>query len=91
MKKTENIDESLLETLRNLQTEINQIIIAFGEIFVTKIELQNELKSIEDKTNDLTKHYSDLYSKWEFHMTELYKKYNEGEINLNDGTVTYEE
>ena len=90
MKKTENLEKELLEELQNLQTQINTTIISFGELFVAKIEIQNELSKLESQTEALTNHYNELYNKWETRMSDLSKKYNDGEINLTEGTVTYE-
>jgi len=90
MKKIENLEKELLEELQNLQTQINTTIISFGELFVTKIEIQNELSKLEAQTQTLTNHYKELSDKWEIRMSDLSKKYNDGEINLTEGTVTYE-
>ncbi len=90
MKKIENLEKELLEELQNLQTQINTTIISFGELFVTKIEIQNELSKLEAQTQTLTNHYKELSDKWETRMSDLSKKYNDGEINLTEGTVTYE-
>ena len=90
MKKTENLEKELLEELLNLQTQINTTIISFGELAVAKLEIEDELKKINSQTETLTNHYRELYSNWETRMGELSKKYNDGEINLTEGTVTYE-
>jgi predicted nuclease with TOPRIM domain len=90
MKKTENLEKELLMELQNLQTQINTTIISFGELSVAKLEVEDELRKIQDQTETLTNHYKEIYSNWNNKMSELSKKYNDGEINLTEGTVTYE-
>lgn len=91
MKKVEKIDDELLNKLTELQKRINEIIISFGEIYVAKLEVESELSKVKTQQDNLEVEYKRLFSAWEAYMDELSKKYNDGELNLIEGTVTYDE
>ena len=70
---------ALFEPIKKLRTELNQVIIQFGQLSVNKIQLEDQeiylkeqLSSIEKKESDLAKNLSD--------------KYGKGSIDLETGT-----
>lgn len=89
--KTEKLEEATHLRLSVLQNDINDCVIAVGQLNLQIRDLENEkqrlaelLKETEQKFDQSNKDMNDI-------LSELEKKYPTGEIDLKDGIVTYEE
>ncbi len=83
-QKTEQLSAEIVDKLRKLQSDSNDVIYELGQIKVRFLDLKAYKKSLEE-----------TFSKNKILLDEVLKdlevKYPNGEVNLQDGTVTFEE
>lgn len=91
MQKTENLEKELLDRLRFLRDETDKIVIFLGQLAVQERTLQKRLKEIEDAQEK----YGAMNDKYIFELEEklgeLDKKYKNGQIDLDNGTIVFEQ
>ena len=91
MAKTENLEQEVLDRLRFLRDETDKIVIFLGQLAVQERTLKKRLKEIEDNQEK----YGAMNDKYIFELEEklgeLDKKYKNGQIDLDNGTITFEE
>jgi hypothetical protein len=84
------LDENILKTIADLNQKAANIINEFGQIYIRKDEIQEELIKLEEFL---------VVGKDEFKATNLQlkevvdaleEKYPQGRINLKDGTIQYQ-
>jgi hypothetical protein len=90
-QKTENLENEILERLRFLRDETDKIVIFLGQLAVQERTLTKRLKEVEDNQEK----YGAMNDKYIFELEEklgeLDKKYKNGQIDLDKGTITFEE
>lgn len=91
MQKTENLDNEIVERLRFLRDETDKIVIFLGQMAVQKRALNKKLTEISDNEEK----YGAMNDKYIFELEEklgeIDKKYKNGQIDLDNGTITFEE
>jgi hypothetical protein len=91
MQKTENLEKEVSERLRFLKDETDKNVIFLGQLAVQERSLKQRLKEIE--TNQ--EKYGELNDKYmielEETLSELDNRYKNGQIDLDKGTITFEE
>jgi hypothetical protein len=91
MQKTENLENQIVERLRFLRDETDKIVIFLGQLAVQERTLNRRLKEIEDSQEK----YGAMNDKYIFELEEklgeLDKKYKNGQIDLDKGTISFEE
>jgi len=91
MAKVENLDNEVVERLKFLRDETDKIVIFLGQLAVQERALKKRLKEIEDNQEK----YGAMNDKYIFELEEqlgeLDKKYKNGQIDLDKGTITVEE
>ena len=84
------LDENILKTITELNQKSANIISEFGQIYIRKDEIHEELMRLEEFL---------VTGKYEFKATNLQlkevidaldDKYPQGRINLKDGTIQYQ-
>jgi hypothetical protein len=84
------LDEKTLELITELNQKSAKIINEFGQIYVRKKEIQNELTNLDEflqKGEDELKSTSLELNEI---LDALDDKYPQGRINLQDGTIQYQ-
>jgi hypothetical protein len=88
--ETVKLEESVVENVKNLNNEISVIVQRFGEIYIRRNEITEEMKGLED----LQQRFDDEFKAKNLELREfldaLDEKYPAGRINLQDGTITYQ-
>ena len=88
-QKTEQLEQSVIDKLKSIQEEQNNMIIALGQSAVRKRQLQSQIADIESQENEfgnrIDKSIADMNTK----LAELDVKYPNGQIDLEAGTVVY--
>lgn len=77
MSQTIKLQEEELQSIKETQTRITQLIYGLGQLEVQKTNILTELESVQEKQNKLAK--------------ELQDKHGEGNINLETGELTLTE
>ena len=90
-QKTENLENEIVERLRFLRDETDKIVIFLGQLAVQERTLKRRLREIEDNQEK----YGGMNDKYivelEEKLGELDKKYKNGQVDLDKGTITFEE
>jgi len=90
-QKTENLDKEIVERLKFLRDETDKIVIFLGQMAVQKRALNKKLTEISDNEEK----YGAMNDKYIFELEEklgeIDKKYKNGQIDLDKGTITFEE
>lgn len=91
MAKVENLETELLERLKFLRDETDRIVIFLGQMAVQKRTLNKRLKEIADNEEK----YGAMNDKYIFELeeklSELDQKYKNGQVDLDKGTISFEE
>jgi hypothetical protein len=83
-QKNEQLSAEIVDKLRKLQSDSNDVIYELGQIEVRFLDLKTYKKSLEE---NFTKNKILLDEV----LKDLEAKYPNGEVNLQDGTVSFEE
>lgn len=89
MQNKEKLEESVLDKLKTLQSDINLSILALGDISLKRRDLQNELNRLNEYEKTIEASYDKFTSQLDEQLSQLQLKYPDGEIDLSDGTITY--
>ena len=87
--KTEQLEQSVIDKLKSIQDEQNNMIIALGQAAVRKRQLLNQISDIEEQEDEFGKRIDTTISNMNLELAELDKKYPNGQIDLEAGTVLY--
>jgi|TARA_B100001093_G_scaffold55836_1_gene47323 hypothetical protein len=90
-QKTENLDKEILERLKFLRDETDKIVIFLGQMAVQKRALNKKLNEISDNEEKYGAMNDKYIYELEEKLGELDKKYKNGQIDLDKGTITVEE
>ena len=90
MAKTENLDKEVVERLKFLRDETDKIVIFLGQLAVQKRALKKRLSEIKDNQKKYGAMNDKYISELEEKLNELDKKYKNGQIDLDAGTITTE-
>ena len=88
--ETVKLEESIVENVKNLNNEISVVIQRFGEIYIRRNEIVEEMKNLDE----LQQRIDDEFKAKNLELRELLdaldEKYPAGRVNLQDGTITYQ-
>jgi hypothetical protein len=84
------LDEDILKTITELNQKTANIISEFGQIYIRKDELQEELMKLEEFLVTGKDEFKATNLKLKEVIDALDDKYPQGRINLKDGTIQYQ-
>ena len=84
------LDEDVLKTIVDLNQKSANIISEFGQIYIRKDELHEELMKLEEFLVTGKDEFKATNLKLKEVIDELDEKYPQGRINLKDGTIQYQ-
>jgi hypothetical protein len=82
--KTEQLSQEIVDKLRKLQSDSNDVIFELGQVEVRFLDLTKYKKSLEDSFTKIKIELDEI-------LKDLENKYPNGEVSLQEGTVTFEE
>ena len=91
VQKTENLEAEILERLKFLRDETDKIVIFLGQLAVQERTLKRRLREIEDNQEKYGSMNDKYIVELEEKLGELDKKYKNGQVDLDKGTITFEE
>jgi peptidoglycan hydrolase CwlO-like protein len=89
--KTEKLAEETYKKLVDLQTEINGLVNTIGTAHLQIRGLNEELKNVTLSLNGVEKTFDEKNEELNDVLRILEKTYPSAEIDLADGTITYQE
>lgn len=88
--KTEKISEEIIESIKNLQNDVNGFIFDLGQLSLRNRELNLEITRLGEIKKDIEEKVDNKTLQLENILSDLQRKYKNAEIDLADGSVTYE-
>lgn len=88
-QKEDILDKQIVEKLKGIQDEQNNMVIALGQVAVRKRELQKQLVELEEKEKEFGLRIDKSINEMNIELTELDKKYPNGQIDLEKGVIYY--
>lgn len=80
--QTQKLEEFEFINLKNLSSKKTELVYNIGELYLELSELKKIIAGAETEYNQISSELDKL-------LTELNQKYPNGEIDLNDGTVSF--
>jgi ubiquinone biosynthesis protein Coq4 len=88
-QKTEQLDVELVESLKAIQDEQNNMVIALGQATVQRRQLQKQLEELSKREEEFGQRLDKSIAQMNVDLAELDKKYPNGQIDLEKGTVIW--
>lgn len=88
-QKEDILDNAIVEKLKGIQEEQNNMVIALGQVAVRKRELQKQIIELEDKEKEFGLRIDKSINEMNIELGELDKKYPNGQIDLDKGVIYY--
>jgi hypothetical protein len=84
------LDESILNTINSLNDKSNQLLLEFGQIYIRKKEIADELVRLDSLLEKGESEFKNVSIELKEVLESLDDKYPAGRLNLQDGTVQYQ-
>jgi predicted nuclease with TOPRIM domain len=84
------LEEDVLKTIIDLNQKSANIINEFGQIYIRKEEIQEEMIKLDEFLKSGKDEFKALNLKLKEIVDSLDDKYPQGRINLKDGTIQYQ-
>lgn len=88
-KKTEQLSTELVEKLKSIQNEQDNMVIALGQVAVQRRQFQKNLEELSKKEEEFGLRLDKSINELNIELSELDKTYPNGQIDLENGTVVY--
>jgi predicted nuclease with TOPRIM domain len=89
-QQIEKVSQDVLDKINKSQTEANALIFELGQISLRIREYKNELQKLEQIKVSIEEQFDNLSLQLENTLTDLQKKYPNGELDLQEGVVKFE-
>jgi predicted nuclease with TOPRIM domain len=87
---TAKLEESVLKEIANLNQKSNLLINDFGQIYIRKKQIQDELIRLDEFLEKAEAEYQETQTQLNEIGEQVDEKYPQGRINIQDGTVQYQ-
>jgi len=88
--QTSPLDPQVVQQLTNLQSYKNNLISTFGQLYVRRQEIEKEYEKIEEIQLETDEAYAKTNKEIDSILDSLKETYQNGSIDLNSGTITYQ-
>jgi hypothetical protein len=90
MEQNEDIlSKEIIEKLKGIQEEQNNMVVALGQIAVRRRDLQKQLAELDEKEIEFGLRIDKSINEMNIELTELDTKYPNGQIDLDKGVIYY--
>jgi hypothetical protein len=86
----EKLPEDSIEKINNLNIKLNNLISSFGQIYIRKREIQDELIKLDEILETGEDEFKSTNLQLKEVIDELDEKFPQGRINMQDGTIQYQ-
>ena len=84
------LPEDSIEKINNLNIKLNNLISSFGQIYIRKREIQDELIKLDEILENGEDEFKSTNLQLKEVIDELDDKFPQGRINMQDGTIQYQ-
>jgi hypothetical protein len=88
-QKTEQLEQSLVEKLKGIQEEQNNLVIALGQVAVQRRQFEKSLDELDTKEEEFGTRLDKSINELNIELAEIDKKYPNGQIDLEKGTIIF--
>lgn len=88
-QKTETLDQSVIDKLKSIQEEQNNMVIALGQVAVRRREIEKQITDLDSKEDEFGSRLDTSMDEMNTQLAELDKQYPNGQIDLDAGTVSF--
>lgn len=89
-KKTEKLEQEVLDKIIKVQEEANRLIFELGQISLRNRELTVEITELGKIKTDMETKFDNLTLQLENTLSDLRRKYPTGEVDLEEGVVIFD-
>ena len=89
-QKNEKLEQAVLDKIVKYQSDANQIIFELGQVSLQIRELELQLKKINEIKTTSEEKFDNIGLQLENILSDLQRKYPNGEINLEEGVIKFE-
>jgi hypothetical protein len=89
-QKTEKLEQSTLDKIVKYQSDANQIIFELGQLSLQIREFESQLKKVNEIKTQSEEKFDNIGLQLENILSDLQRKYPNGEINLEEGVIKFE-
>ena len=86
---TVELSEEKLNELKEYQGQLNQIVNQLGQMHIRRNELHSELEALDTGVSKAEEDFKSINGEMRKELNKLEKDYPRGQLNLEDGTITY--
>ena len=90
-QRSEQLADETYNKLRNIQNEINNLVVTIGQAHLQIRDAETQLKNFKFSLQNLETQFDEKNEELNEVLYVLEKAYPKGEIDLTTGTITYEE
>ena len=84
------LPEDSIEKINNLNTKLNNLISSFGQIYIRKKEITDEISKLDEILETGEDEFKSTNLQLKAVIDELDEKYPQRRINIQDGTIQYQ-
>ena len=88
--ETVKVDDEVLKTIKDLNEKLNLLIGQFGQIYIRKKDINQELISLDETLEQAEDEFKAVNTQLKEVIDALDEQYPQGRLNLQDGTVQYQ-
>jgi len=88
-QKTEQLEQSLVDKLKGIQDEQNNLVIALGQVAVQRRQFEKNLDELDSKEEEFGARLDKSINELNLELAEIDKKYPNGQIDLEKGVIIY--
>jgi uncharacterized phage infection (PIP) family protein YhgE len=86
----EKLPEDTIEIINNLNTKLNNLINSFGQIYIRKKDITDEILKLDEILETGEDEFKSTNLQLKEVIDELDEKFPQGRINMQDGTIQYQ-
>lgn len=89
-QQIQKLTDEQIQKLTEFQNGLNETIFNIGRTSVRERIVKEEMDSVKQLLESLQSQYDEINTNYSNYLEELEKIYPNGEVDLKDGTVTFE-
>ena len=89
-QKIQQLTGEQIDKLRSYQELLNESVFNIGRLTLREKTVREELKRVIDSIEEVKKQYESINTNFTNYLAEMDAIYPNGEVDLKEGTVTYE-
>jgi archaellum component FlaC len=90
-QKVQKLSDEQLQKIGDLQNKISETLLSLGEGHLRLRDLNSELERIKEIIKKYEQEFDSFNAQYNEILSDLEKQYPNGELDLAQGTVTFEE